>query len=102
LSLGNKDTIGAIVINCKIHGQTEPAILCVHLAKNVIAEGEFIGWVQARFDPKKREPGDLMAWCSECDKIYESDGGWNEQNDSHFKVVCEQCFLLIKEHEQKS
>lgn len=55
-----------------------------------------IGWVQAEFDPENREPGDLMAWCNDCDKIYESDGGWNEQNDSHFKVVCELCFHSIK------
>ena len=57
--------------------------------------------MQAEFDSENREPGDLMAWCSECDKTYETDGGWNRQNDSHFKVVCELCFLSIKENQRQ-
>ncbi len=65
-------------------------------------QDECIGWVQAEFDPENREPGDLMAWCTDCDKIYNVDGGWNEQNDAHFKVVCELCFLTIKENQQAS
>jgi hypothetical protein len=62
--------------------------------------GESMGWVQAEFDPHNREPGDLMAWCTDCDVVYESEGGWNEQNDSHFKVICELCFVSIKENQQ--
>ncbi len=83
-------------MDCKIHGQTGPAILCDHLAQSGMPPVNRIGWVQAEFDPENREPGDLMAWCINCDRIYEHDGGWNEQNDSHFTVVCEQCFLEIK------
>ncbi|MEZ5593560.1 MAG: hypothetical protein R3F53_23785 [Gammaproteobacteria bacterium] len=60
-----------------------------------------LGWVQAEIDPENREPGNLMAWCNACDKIYEQDGGWDENNDSHFKVICELCFLAIKEHQQE-
>lgn len=55
--------------------------------------------MQAEIDPENREPGDLMAWCAECHEVYEQDGGWNEQNDSHFKVVCERCFVSIKENQ---
>ena len=86
-------------INCKVHGQTEPAILCSHLAETDTNQCHRIGWVQAEYDPEHREPGDLMAWCTECDKVYESDGGWNENNDSNFKVVCELCFLSLKENQ---
>ena len=93
---------GEVVIDCKVHGQTGPAILCNHLAESGMDQHECIGWVQAEFDPKNREPGDLMGWCTDCQKIYDEDGGWNELNDGHFKVVCELCFLAIKENQQAS
>ena len=66
-----------------------------------MGQAEIKGWVQAEFDPENREPGDLMAWCTDCDKVYEQDGGWHERNDSHFKVVCELCFLAIKKHQNE-
>ena len=62
-------------------------------------QDECLGWVQAEFNPQQREPGDLMAWCTECQEIYDADNGWNENNDSHFKVVCEQCFLAINKNQ---
>jgi len=43
-----------------------------------------------------------MAWCNDCDKIYESDGGWNEKNDSNFKVVCDLCFQSLKESQHET
>jgi len=72
-----------------------PAIACRHLREaGLSSPAVYVGWVQAEFDPNNREPGDLMAWCNECDKTYESGGGWNEDNEisAGFRVVCEQCF----------
>ena len=89
------------MINCKIHGLSDPAILCSHLADSGMAQTKGLGWVQAEFDSGNREPGDLMAWCADCDIVYERDGGWNDKNDSHFKVVCERCFIAIKLNQQK-
>jgi len=88
-------------MECEIHGSNEPAILCQHLAHEGMAEDKFTGWLQAAFDPENREPGDLMAWCLNCDKVYEADNGWNEQNDKHFKVVCELCFLAIQQNQKQ-
>ena len=84
-------------MTCKIHGNTAPAILCCHLADFDLINGKSLGWVQAEYDPENPQPGDLMAWCSACDEIYEADGGWNDENDSNFRVVCEVCFDAVRE-----
>ena len=89
-------------MECKTHGHTNPAILCNHVVETGMDKNVRIGWVQAEFDRENREPGDLMAWCNNCDKIYETDGGWNETNDTHFKVVCDLCFLTIQKIQQAS
>ena len=69
--------------------------MCSHLAQE--GKSKKLGWVQAEYDINHREPGDLMAWCNECDKTYELDNGWNDDNDYHFKVVCFHCFEEINE-----
>ena len=40
-----------------------------------------------------------MAWSKDCDAVFESEAGWDEYNDSHFKVVCELCLVSIKENQ---
>lgn len=81
-------------IKCDMHGMSLPAIACRHLREAGSTASVYIGWVQAEFDPMNREPGDLWAWCSECDEVYEKAGGWNEVSEicADFLVVCEQCF----------
>ena len=81
-------------VKCKAHGANLPAIACQHLREAGTSASVYIGWVQAQFDPSNRQPGDLMAWCNECDSAYEKGGGWNEETESvaDFRVVCEQCF----------
>lgn len=62
-----------------------------------------IGWVQAAYDPDHREAGDLMAWCLECDAVYESEGDWTETNEpfAAFRVVCEKCFLDTRDAQNR-
>ena len=83
-------------MQCRVHGETGPAILCSHLAEAGASGEKQLGWVQAQYDPQNREPGDLMAWCLSCHKTYEKDGGWNQENDFVLKVVCQKCFSAIK------
>lgn len=94
------DSSWRILINCNKHGHTQPAILCSHLVKDGYELKNKLGWVQAEYDPSNIEPGDLMAWCNDCDEIYENEGGWNDNNDDHFSVVCQHCFLEIQEIQQ--
>jgi hypothetical protein len=81
-------------VKCSAHGLNLPAIACHHLREAGSSASVYVGWVQAQFDPNNRQPGDLMAWCNECDKIYENGGGWNEASESSadFRVICKQCF----------
>lgn len=80
-------------INCEIHGAIGPATRCGHLAGGRKAQRGRLGRVQAEFHTENREPGDLMGWCSDFDRVHVEDDGWNGENDSRFKVVCELCFL---------
>ena len=81
-------------VKCNTHGPNLPAIACHHLREAGSSASVYVGWVQAQFDPSNRQPGDLMAWCNECDTAYEKGGGWSEASEpiSDFRVVCEQCF----------
>jgi len=81
-------------VECHVHGSGSPAIACQHLRNAGNSAAIYIGWVQAEFDPANREPGDLMAWCTDCDQAYEDAGGWTEVSEptADFRVVCEQCF----------
>ena len=81
-------------VECRAHGLNLPAIACKHLREAGSFASVHIGWVQADFDPANREPGDLMAWCKQCDQAYEDQGGWNDASEpsADFRVVCEQCF----------
>lgn len=81
-------------VNCKAHGSELPAIACRHLREAGSSASIHVGWVQAEFDPNNRQPGDLMAWCNECQDIYEDGGGWNDASEpfADFRVVCERCF----------
>ena len=90
-------------VKCVAHGQQLPAIACRHLREAGSSASDCVGWVQAEFDPANRQPGDLMAWCNECQKIYESGNGWSDATEpaADFRVVCEQCFHDICAAQQR-
>ena len=54
-------------MHCKINGENGPAVLCGHLVQSGMPAADRIGWAQAEFDAENGEPGDLMAWCINCD-----------------------------------
>ena len=84
-------------VECGVHGPNMPAIACRHLRDAGSSAAVYIGWVQAEFDPANREPGDLMAWCGECQQVYKDEGGWTEASEpsADFRVACEQCFWRL-------
>jgi hypothetical protein len=88
---------------CGIHGAGLPAIACQHLRSAGSVPSVYLGWVQAAFDQAVREPGDLMAWCAECHRVYESAGGWNEDSEvaAGFRVICEACFWALAEAQRR-
>ena len=90
-------------VKCGTHGLNLPAIACRHLREDRPAAPNFVGWIQAEFDPENREPGDLMVWCAECDRVNEDAGGWHDASEprADFRVVCEQCFVALCTAQQR-
>ena len=88
-------------VNCCIHGPTSPAIVCQHLVSG--GTTEYLGWVQAEYDPADPQPGDLMAWCNACHEAYAKEGDWTDDNEpfAAFRVVCTQCFLAMSDAQGK-
>lgn len=86
-------------VQCPEHGQRVAAIACKHLRDASRSQPNYVGWFQAEWDPDSTEPGNLMAWCAECDSLYESGGGWTEANDllPGFRVICDCCFWRIRD-----
>jgi hypothetical protein len=88
---------------CSVHVATIPAIACKHLRTAGAFPSEYIGWIQAEFDPENIEPGSFWAWCFKCHEIYESQGGWTESSEVHadFRVVCQTCFVAFREAQER-
>jgi hypothetical protein len=84
-------------VHCHEHGQRLAAIACEHLREASRDCPKYVGWVQAEWDPDSTDPGNLMAWCAECQRVYDRDGGWTEVNEvlGGFRVICDLCFWRI-------
>lgn len=65
----------------------EPTFVCRHLAENPYLNLNF---------PCCRE--DNEAWCDECEKILEEEGGWTTRSEEFvdIKPYCRYCFSEMK------
>ena len=73
-------------LECKTHGRAFATYICEHLAANPQQE-----WYSEIPNEQKRWPD---AWCSVCDEAFQSEGEWNERNESklRIKLFCHHCY----------
>ena len=80
-------------IDCREHGLTGLAFLCVHAAL-AIDTGERVGFY---FDESEAPP---LAWCHACEQVRlqatESNPNANWSAGLEFKHVCERCYQLAR------
>ncbi|HEX2872559.1 MAG TPA: hypothetical protein VHP33_14920, partial [Polyangiaceae bacterium] len=83
---------------CVVHGQSDAAFVCKHLAARVTAPGASIGFVQ----PSPRDKNSRQAWCRECDAMFLREGQWNDVSEAFAKVtmICADCFDSLAESQK--
>ena len=74
-------------IKCPVHGETEPAYLCSHLAKGSVG----LGFNREQPDSENPYPD---AWCDDCELIREAHSGWNEESErlASISLLCARCY----------
>ena len=81
----------ANIIHCNTHGDTEESFVCSHLAERMAGLGF-----------NRNEPSDEKpfpdAWCDDCNLIFETHGGWNDESEKlvSIKVLCSSCYELAR------
>ncbi len=79
-----------LYVDCDIHGRGVAAVVCRHLCNEKTRP---LGFVE-----NSSEPGDLQAWCGQCEARFEEEGEMTEAfrafND--FALVCETCYGDIR------
>ncbi|MEM1328831.1 MAG: DUF6882 domain-containing protein [Bacteroidota bacterium] len=86
------------MIYCDKHGANRHAFVCQHLMNG--AEGK--GFEEAFPTEKGMELGeedDFQAWCDQCEEVRVKLDGWNDESMefANIKLVCEDCYFIIKE-----
>ncbi len=78
-------------IYCHNHGDSEPTIVCIHLAEHSAGQGF------NSYEPTVEEPFP-DAWCDVCDAILEAHDGWTEESEKLIKltVLCSGCYGLSR------
>ncbi len=86
------------IIECKTHGKTSYALVCVHLARQKPDDKP------VKYYCGESDPGDNLrveeecVWCEECDAVLLREGDWNETSEKHanVQVICTSCLEEIK------
>jgi hypothetical protein len=74
-------------IECDVHGESEKAYVCCHLAGNPAGMGF------NRNEPTDEDPFP-DAWCDECERVRVAHDGWNEELEkvAHITLICSGCY----------
>lgn len=81
-------------VACDVHNSGRTAFVCQHLINS-----EYLGFNEAfDFELSIEEDDDYQAWCNECEKVRAKEGEWNDESIAFadIKVVCEECYFVIK------
>lgn len=75
---------------CSLHKKEATAIVCIHLCT---AESASVG-----FNVPADIVNDLEAWCDECEKIVNKEGGWTDRalKFADLRPCCVGCFISLK------
>ena len=77
-------------IKCSTHGAGYRTYVCEHLISNPVQQ-----WFSDNVSEEKRWPD---AWCAACDRVFQEQGQWNDQNESKIKIqlLCHQCYESLR------
>ena len=96
ISLEEFKIIDSQLIECELHGRLRSAFICEHLTTQTKTGFEesfetFLGMPLAKDE-------DLQAWCKECEKVRIQCNGWTDEamEFAKVKLVCEECYFIIK------
>jgi len=84
-------------VGCNAHEKGRLAFVCQHLITKTK-----VGFNEAFYTYEGmdlEEDDDFQAWCNACEKVWETQGGWNGKSMefANSKIVCETCYFDIKE-----
>jgi hypothetical protein len=90
-------TIKDRYIECNEHEYRRRAFACRHL-DNTTKVG-FKEAFETYENMELSDEDDFQAWCDECERVRQKEGGWNENSMkfADIKIVCEQCYFDMKE-----
>ena len=79
-----------IYVDCEKHGRGIAAVVCRHLCTRDADPSGFI--------ENSSEPGDLQAWCYQCENMFEKEGEMTEafRKFNDMALVCEACYAEIR------
>jgi hypothetical protein len=82
---------------CGEHGERRPTFVCRHLV-----QGRGVGFITPNQPPKDDESGEEAAWCNECEKIRQRQGGWDDISEAFAGVtmICDACFEAARQRNQ--
>lgn len=81
-------------INCELHGFSEPAFVCQHIARGLLHR-QRVGFCWSGEDVSLHPD----AWCSECEERRKNVGGlWVGVAEKHLQaqVLCVDCYQVAK------
>jgi hypothetical protein len=80
-------------MDCALHGRGHATFVCQHLVR-----GSKLGFFCAD-DPGDERPD---AWCGECDRVMQAEGGWNDRSEQFAKVtlLCSECYDVVRERNE--
>ena len=80
-------------VECSTHGTTEATYVCQHLIR-----GERLGF-NLGYNPENPDQLYPDAWCDQCEKIMQAEGGWNNETEhlAAVKLVCANCYEEARE-----
>lgn len=84
-------------VECDTHGTADATFLCQHLVG-----GEGLGF-NLGYDPENLDALCPDAWCDECEKVLDAEGGWNNESEEFagIKLLCSHCYEDIREKNWK-
>ena len=79
------------MIHCNTHGETEETFVCSHLTEGTAGLGFH------RDEPSEDKPFP-DAWCDDCDLIFQTHGGWNDESAKLLTVrlLCSGCYEMAR------
>jgi hypothetical protein len=76
-------------VHCPRHGERRPTFVCQHLVR-----GSGLGFYTPNRPHTEEESDEQAAWCSDCERVRQEQGGWNDVSEGYAGVtmICDMCF----------